>query len=108
MTSQDSFAGRVPPTWLVEKCPDWCVRAHHEEDHVEDRIHQDAGTLIPVVTRDPLADSTHASELVVQLERRVGHSDTWVIIAETEGRGTLLMLTPESMDRLTGAWSIRS
>ncbi|SDC00650.1 DUF6907 domain-containing protein [Nocardioides lianchengensis] len=95
---------RPVPSWLAEHCPPWCVREHHEGDHVEDRYHQDEPGIYPVVggTADtvPITSSLEAVELVVRRGRHVGESVTWVAVEAIDRTGPRLLLTLESARHL--------
>jgi len=85
------------PTWLHERCPGWCVRAHHEHDHPEDRYHQSEGSVLPgvVATRPtiPLTASMERLDMIVWAGRYVGESDAWLVIEPTERREPRLLVT---------------
>lgn len=108
MTRPDgrSAPDRALPTWLVERCPPWCVRDHRESDHVEDRYHQDEPGFCAVVggTTDavPVTSSLRAVELVVRRGRHVGESLTWVAVEAVDRSGPRLLLTLESAHQLLG------
>lgn len=96
------------PSWLTSPCPPWCTRAHHEDDHPEDRRHQDDGVVVPAllgrVEPRQLAYVAHAGELVVQRVRDLPASaPTWLIITESESAGGALVLSRESVGRLRAA-----
>jgi hypothetical protein len=82
---------------------------HREDDHPEDRIHQDDGVVIAAVIGDAhpttLAVTGRPTELVVQRYRPIPQrSPTWLRIEEPEGSRTpLLLLTDETADRLRRA-----
>jgi len=98
-TPQASRGAR--PSWLTEPCPPWCTREHHEDDHPEDRIHQDDGVVIPVVLAEidsaTMRPTPRAVELVI---RKVGpiadDRSTWISIQETEGPDNYLLLSEQS------------
>lgn len=93
------------PSWLVGRCPPWCTRRHAEQDHPEDRLHQDDGVVVPVVVADPdprkLRQVERASEIVLRRFREVDPTAvTWVAIREAEGVGVALTVSEESASRL--------
>ena len=97
------------PSWLHEPCPAWCTREHREDDHPEDRVHQDDGVVIAAVLGDAhpttLAVSGRPTELVVQRYRPIPRrTPTWLRIEEPEGGSrTPLLLTDETAVRLRRA-----
>lgn len=97
---------RPVPSWLAEHCPPWCVREHQEDDHVEDRYHQDEPGLYPVIggraDTVPITSSLAALELVVRRGRHVGESVTWIAVEAVDGAGPRLLLTLESAHLLVG------
>lgn len=99
------------PSWLHDPRPDWCTREHHEDDHPEDRIHQDDGVVIAANVGDPdpltLAITGRATELVIQRCRSTGSAvPTWVRISETEGPAGLT-LTEETAGLLQRRLNVR-
>lgn len=108
MTDQQTVPeprGPDRPSWLHEACPSWCTREHREDDHPEDRIHQDEGVVIAAVVGDAhpttLTVTARATELVVQRYRPIPHlTPTWVRIVEPEGGRAPLLLTEETARRL--------
>lgn len=98
------------PSWLTAPCPPWCTRSHHEQDHPEDRRHQDDGTVVPVVLGrvEPgrLGYLAQAGEVVVQRVRELPPgAPTWWVIAESERARAPLVLSEESAARLRSALS---
>lgn len=87
------------PTWLSEPCPSWCDRAHEDDDHPEDRFHQSAVALVPVIAGPrsvPPNAALEPTELAVRLGRYVGQTQAWVTLAPLEGRTPALVLSAES------------
>lgn len=93
------------PTWQQDDCPSWCVVAHHEDDHPDDRKHLSATRTVPVIelTADGQTgrDVPRAAELVVLMQRRDGVADTWLYVGD--GSDQLLQMTPGSWRRLIGS-----
>lgn len=105
-TPQRRRSGR--PSWLLAPCPPWCTREHLEDDHPEDRTHEDDGVVITAVVGDidpdTLRPSSRPVELVVRRFRSTSeeHPD-WVAILDTEDTRTRLVLTEQSAARLRRA-----
>ncbi len=76
------------PSWLEEECPAWCTRAHHEDDHPEDRYHQDDGTIVPsivaVLECRTMRRVAHPEELVIQRSQWPNDPQVWVSVTATE------------------------
>jgi hypothetical protein len=93
-----------PPTWLTEPCPPWCARDHREQDHPEDRYHQSAASIAPVIASTlptvPLTASLEPIDLVVRIGRYVGDLAEWVAIEPLELVQPRLVLTVESTRQL--------
>lgn len=103
MTRRDNepTAGRREhPTWLAERCPDWCVRDHAEDDHPDDRYHQSEGSLVPgvVATRFaiPLTAALERLDLITWIGRYAGEREDWLVIEPTVQREPRLMITLET------------
>lgn len=74
------------PSWMAEECPAWCVRAHAEDDHPDDRRHQGRGIEVPVVIASDPVPSARSTPLVlvVQLDQPVGARHAWVRVEASE------------------------
>lgn len=100
--------GGAHPSWLRERCPDWCTRVHLEDDHPEDRIHQDDGVVMAAVVArvEPpshLADPRPA-EILIRRWRPVGSPQhTWVTIGDTEDARHSLHLWSKNLPELREA-----
>jgi hypothetical protein len=93
------------PTWLPAPCPSWCTGTHGRHDHPEDRLHRGEGLVVPAVVgrleTTRLRYRAEATELVVQRVRELPEdAPTWVVITESEGAGSALVLSAESARRL--------
>jgi hypothetical protein len=100
----DEPSGRARPSWQRAPCPAWCTRVHLEDDHPEDRLHQDDGVVIPAILADvdpvDLRKVPFATELVVQRSQTmVGDLQVWVLIGEAE-TSRRLTLSLETIPRL--------
>ena len=97
--------GQRRPTWLTERCPDWCTREHVESDHPEDRFHQSEATFVPAIVsvRDtvPVTASLAGLDLTVWIGRYVGDIVEWAVIEPVEQRHPRLVLSVESARALT-------
>jgi hypothetical protein len=86
---------RPQPSWQTTRCPSWCTRVHHEDDHPEDRIHQDDGIVIPALLADvdpvDLRKVPRATELVVQRTQALDDPQVWVFIGEPESARRLVI-----------------
>ncbi|WP_182377222.1 hypothetical protein [Nocardioides sp. WS12] len=94
------MTGSSTPTWLDEPCPPWCVRAHLEDDHPEDRYHQSEPSFFAGVAgagdQVPLTASLTPLTLTIRIGRHVGEATPWVVIESLEARHPRLVLAEKA------------
>lgn len=103
-----SEADRTRPSWQQRPCPDWCTRLHREDDHPEDRIHQDDGIVIPatIALIDPatLSRIPEQAEILVRRTQAVHHEErVWLFIGDVDLRQGITVsseVTPQLRDSL--------
>ena len=86
-----------------DSCPPWCRRAHAPGDHPDDRHHQSAAHLVPLVTGTPMLEPDEQARpvtAVVRLVRRTTSDVTWVEVVSDEGPDVRLVVTAESARRV--------
>lgn len=84
------------PTWQSDACPSWCVVEHAEDDPPANRVHDSAGSYLPVtLTSGSLRGST-PTELLLVLSRRCDEVHDWVFVGEVEAGGQHLVLSRDS------------
>ncbi len=75
------------PTWLEEPCPSWCARAHHEDDHPDDRFHQSDGQLVAALAGSggaPVDERVAPTTIVVRMGRYAGAARSWIDLAAAD------------------------
>jgi hypothetical protein len=95
------------PSWQTEPCPSWCTRLHREDDHPEDRLHQDDGVVFPAVVGrldgTEMRLTPELTEMLVRRSRAFAHSaPTWLTIGELE-LGVAISLAVEFVGALRDA-----
>lgn len=86
------------PSWLVEECPAWCTREHHEEDHPEDRRHQSPASIMSmdVPTTAIPAGTTQTVEVAVYLDQPVAQPVRWLRVESVDSSRVRLALATGS------------
>lgn len=99
------------PTWLEEKCPEWCTRMHLEDDHPEDRYHQDDGTIVPsivaVLECRTMRRVAHPEELVIQRSQWPSDPQVWVSVTAMESSTPSLTVAVDCIPLLLAALRAR-
>jgi hypothetical protein len=109
LSGQVDAMERTTTDWADDSCPSWCRRAHHADDHPEDRRHQGPAQVVtlaigsspPSVTGD-----ARPVEVVVQADRPAGSVDNWLRIESAESPELRLALTAPSTRELIRALRI--
>lgn len=94
------------PSWQTDGCPMWCVSDHREEDFPEDRFHDSAPTVVPVIVPgDDTARIPETTALHIVTSRRCGGTEDWIFIGQPDRACRGLTLSRESAHRLRTALS---
>jgi hypothetical protein len=88
---------RLAPSWLHESCPAWCVRVHAEDDYEEDRFHQSAPTVVPVIAScrgdSPFTSSFESFDVTIRVGRYAGEVANWIALEPLVLTGRLVLTT---------------